>query len=704
MRMAQVRAERGTVRDLAAFGGLNLTDGVHDGELAACENLSTRRAPYLATRSAREAVAQYEGADAYYRFDGHTVVCAAGRLLFDGEDKGALSRGGKQFAVVGTTLVIFPDKLMLDVQSGAVTRMDARASFTGAVFTENAVTMPRAEDLHIELRDNIGSLDYFHAYDCTLAQFARAWNGEAWDLGKIAPFHRCIMARDSSSMFVLMDESGNPFHAESKYASAPDGADCDASGRFCKLHSTYRADVFRLTHAPELAELFAADDLADCVPSGTYFTQKRLRVAAVDGEENRLSFTEPAFDFIPTRIATVERSFEHTGNVFVKDTDDTTLNVRVSDRYNPIPAGSIIGVNDKQEVALWVPDVGWRERAVAHASLNGEVSFSLSPVGPNGVTIRRVIPDLDCLCEHQNRLWGVCNAQNGEVWDGNALRHVTSRVIVASALGEPTKFWQFDGVSTDSYQLAVGGEGDFTAICSYGGAVLAFKERKLHKILGGYPAEYYLTSRDFEGVQHGCAKSLAVIGGALFYKGVRGVYRYEGGAAACVSKKLGEFPCEGVGGTDGRRYYLSADGGLYVLDTQSGVWLREDGAHVTDFAGNEMLVGDTVFRIGTGAADADTPFSAEFAPFGERDGFAELRYVRLSLEVEIGKGAYLAVEVRTDGAWRTVGTAPSGTVGVTILRLPPMRCGEMRLRLSGRGDVTVRSLRRQYLKRSDRAS
>lgn len=618
MRLAQVRAERGTVRDLAAFGGLNWTDGTHDGELAACENLSTRRAPYLATRSAREVVAQYENADAYYRFDGHTVVCANGRLLFDGEDKGEISRGEKQFAVVGATLCIFPDKLTVNVQTGEVKPFAPPLTVTGATYESGKIT----------------------AVD---AKFS-----EHFDVGDIVDL--------SGTPLGLYDRRGLEIAAVDKNSI------------------TFTREAFPIYCSPQ-TPIYIAQAQEEFLPDPTctfrYGVQAR-------------GYTYEVFNASSTRIPKGALLVLHKFNDHAREA--------VCSMWLPDGRGDgvLLGTDSNAfRLGNQTRDVGTAQRYTF-----GEF------------TLQKATPHLDFICEHQNRLWGVCNAQDNAIYDEKTqtFSHVTSRVIYASELGEPTKFYQYDGTASDSYALAIAGEGDFTAICSYSGAVLAFKERKLHKILGGYPAEYYLTSRDFDGVKQGCAKSLAVIGGDLYYKGVRGVYRYSGGAAACVSKKLGEFPCEGVGGTDGRRYYLSADEGLYVLDTQSLIWLREDGAHVTDFAGNEMLVGDTVFRIGTGAADANTPFSAEFAPFGERDGFAELRYVRLSLEVEIGKGAYLAVEVRTDGAWRTVGTAPSGTVGVTVLRLPPMRCGEMRLRLSGRGDVAVRSLRRQYLKRSDRAS
>lgn len=593
MKVATVKGGREIVRDLTAFGGLNVTDDVRDGELSACENLSTRRFPCLASRSARALVAQYEGASAYDCFDGHEVVCANGRLFFDGSDLCAVEEGGKQFCVVGKHLCVFPDKLMIDVDSGAVTQMDA--SVSGLMTLSGAtVCLPYYRETG-RTSVFVGSNYYF--YRCSLSQFASAWDGTAWDLSKIAEYRFCSYVNVGDHVFLIVDDDGNPISVPSDDPEPTERY--NAHGRFIIGRGTAE---LQLTCPTLFSSVFAVGDAVSV-------DGERYMIASFDDETNTLSLSQADF---------------------------------------------------------------------AEATKQ--------------VTVQRDVPDLDFVCEHENRLWGASNA---------------TRTVYASALGEPTRFWTFDGVSTDSYQLVVGGEGDFTAICSYAGALCLFRERKLHKVLGGYPAEFYLTTRDVAGVRVGCHKSIRQLGGALYYLGVGGVQRFTGSAATCVSKKLGAIRGVACGGADGRRYYLSAGEDLYVYDLQTGLWLREDGLRVTDFAfadGLRMLAGDAVWRVGDGAADADTPFSATFAPFSER-AFARKRYARLALEVELGAGAFLTVEVRCDGgAWRAVGTLAAGTAGVEVLRLPPMRCGSLELRLRGAGDCAVLALRRRFEARSERES
>ena len=95
--------------------------------------------------------------------------------------------------------------------------------------------------------------------------------------------------------------------------------------------------------------------------------------------------------------------------------------------------------------------------------------------------------------------------------------------IWASALGDPTNFYVYDGLSTDSYAVAVGTDGAFTGCVAYGSTVLFWKEDCVHKVLGNYPAQYEIYTYTVPGVQEGSEKSLCIINETLFYKGRSGV-------------------------------------------------------------------------------------------------------------------------------------------------------------------------------------
>lgn len=89
-----------------------------------------------------------------------------------------------------------------------------------------------------------------------------------------------------------------------------------------------------------------------------------------------------------------------------------------------------------------------------------ENSFTINEGGDaETLTISRDVPDMDFICENENRLWG-CKEDT----------------IYSSKLGDPFNWNVFDGLSTDSYAVNVGSAGDFTACCSYLGYPVFFKE------------------------------------------------------------------------------------------------------------------------------------------------------------------------------------------------------------------------------------
>lgn len=309
------------------------------------------------------------------------------------------------------------------------------------------------------------------------------------------------------------------------------------------------------------------------------------------------------------------------------------------------------------------------------------------------VTVERKIPDLKLICESNNRLWG---CDDTTIW--------------ASALGDPLTWYNYDGLSTDSFAVSVGSDGAFTGCCAYGSGVLFWKEDLLHKVMGLQPSEYQLYTYTVQGPKAGCHKSLQVINEVLYYLGAEGVYAYAGGTPALISENFGTRRFrDAAAGTDGSRYYLSmADAatgawGLWTYDPQRAVWLREDDTRALDFTllDGELLflAGKTAWRVGQtgGAADDDLPWSALFYPMDEtlhnKKGAS-----RLLLRLELAPGAWVRAELREDdGPWRRWGTLHGQRRRSAVLTLLPGRCDTLQLRLSGSGRCVVKSLIREFV-------
>ena len=194
------------------------------------------------------------------------------------------------------------------------------------------------------------------------------------------------------------------------------------------------------------------------------------------------------------------------------------------------------------------------------------------------MTIERVMPDIDSgkMLEVGNRLWA-CSSSNNEIY--------------SSKQGD-IKNWQAygDGIATDSYAATVGCEGDFTGIARQNDSVIFFKENWILKLYGTKPSNYAIASYNVPGVERGSEKSIVWINGVLYYLSHLGVCQYSpGGQPVVISQKAFGYEKykNAVAGRHRDKYYISAQNKsgsyeLFVFDTATGLWHKEDNTQMVD--------------------------------------------------------------------------------------------------------------------------
>jgi len=179
------------------------------------------------------------------------------------------------------------------------------------------------------------------------------------------------------------------------------------------------------------------------------------------------------------------------------------------------------------------------------------------------------VPQMDYICAMNNRIWG-CSSSNREVY--------------ACKLGDPTQWYNFAGLSSDSYTATIGSDGNFTGAVSFNNSVLFFKKDRMHKVYGDYPSNFSITETTVNGVQEGSAKSLCVVNGTLFFKGVNDVMAYDGSLPEPISTNFGGVKYHGaVAGQQFDKYYISMldasnNSHLFVFDTINKTWVKEDSS------------------------------------------------------------------------------------------------------------------------------
>ena len=322
--------------------------------------------------------------------------------------------------------------------------------------------------------------------------------------------------------------------------------------------------------------------------------------------------------------------------------------------------------------------------------------------------IRRRLPEMDFVCQCQNRLWG-CRWGSDE--SGRAVNE-----IYASALGDFKNFHQYLGLSTDSWTASVGSDGPFTGAISFLGHPCFFKEDRVHTVTVSPTGAHRLDETVCRGVQRGSHQSLCVVGETLYYKARGAVCAWQGGFPQPVSEALGELPyAKAVGGTVDGRYWLSMEQGgdwsLFCYDPALGLWHREDKLHALFFAALE----DELYTVDADSGALLALKGSQGQPEAELHWMAEtgiLRYAgpdrqylsHFDLTLQAEEGSLLEVWLRYDsrGDWERVAQVePSGS-GTLTLPVQPRRCDHLQVRLCGRGEMRLYAWSRVLETGSDR--
>ncbi len=677
--------------DAVAFLGLNRTENTREGEMRDTQNLSTEAFPCLVQRRARVDDTAYRDPTDLFEWDGHLLVADGGVLKLDGVAIDNVTPGKKQFAVVNTKLCVWPDKVYIDLTNNRFGHLDAEVRSSGGVdsvaFTETTLK---------------AAIEKVAARDLTYMTFrgdASAWNPAVYTYGT-----------DRAEVEACFSNGAWSF---------PAGME--------KLHGFMSGSRGGVDGAITAGDIFIP------VKSGNSFAYAYANAEAESGNRpDKSGYNTEGYYAVFTRAdpdvtSTTDSNLRWHFDVYQKGMSAPVFSgvFRVGD------AVSVSGVEGYEARRAIVRAVDDQTNTLTFDA----GTFPGAYTGSDVVTVRREVPDLDFICAKDNRLWGVSNSQRNEAYNAQTgqVETFTSRVIYASALGDPMNWWVFDGVDTDSWQVAVGSEGDFTAITALDG-VCCWKENRLHKVFGAYPSEYYMSEYQVDGVAAGSERSCTVVNDVLYYVGRNGVYAYAGSRPREIGRALGEPPRNAAGCSDGERWYLSGTRGygtkeLLTFDLRRGLWMREDATDARAFA----FVGGRVCFVAYGVGrwidgvyvsdarmlrrtdpgrDGTLQWYAEFCPFyetggkGRRAGTAmrRRRYLRTFLRLDMAAGSSVSVAVRweNEANWTTLLNEDAVRGAVKEVAVPPRRCDRMFLKVSGRGLVTLRGVGREYVEGSGR--
>ncbi len=311
------------------------------------------------------------------------------------------------------------------------------------------------------------------------------------------------------------------------------------------------------------------------------------------------------------------------------------------------------------------------------------------------VTVSRRIPEMDYMTECNNRIWGCkYGLVNGD----------TVNEIYACKLGDFKNWDVFQGLSTDSYRASRGSDGFWTGAITLGGYPLFFKENCLEKVYPSADGAHQIVTTNLRGVQKGSAKSMAIVDEVLYYKSATDICAYDGSLPVSISDKLGvkADARNAVGGSLGPKYYVSFDGsggGLYVYDTRSGLWHREDDVKVSHFCRCDTeiycITEDNQLLAMTGqkgVPEGSISWMAQTCTIGL--SLPDRKYVtRLNLRLCASGTVRVYTDYDSMGTWeKKAEITGKGMLHSIVVPILPVRCDHMAIRLEGTGDFRLYSL------------
>ena len=344
--------------------------------------------------------------------------------------------------------------------------------------------------------------------------------------------------------------------------------------------------------------------------------------------------------------------------------------------------------------------------------IEGLINNSQEALKDQEVRADLTIPDLDYVCESNNRLWG---CRYGLI-DGQVVNE-----IKASKLGDFRNWNCYIGISTDSYTASVGTDGPFTGAITQRGYPVFFKEQCIHRVSGQTPATFSVQTTMARGVQRGSWRSLAIVSENIYYKSREAVMVYDGNMPTPVSEKLGDILySDARAGVLNDKYYISMKDGnehwhLFNYDTKYGTWYKEDGTQALGFgaADDDLYYIDeekntlVTVRGSVGTAEADFDWGAEFSlegvhytPEGSTDTPMRIRnskylsMFKIRMYLEPASIMRLWIKYDNDTKYEFMGEWQGKDIRSLNLPVVPKRCDHLRFKITGKGPAKIYDISR----------
>ena len=669
MKLPFLRVATGAKRErtVGQWGGLDERLIIDENCLSAMENMSTRFFPAIATRLSRGVPQQTIANPHGLYWKNHLFYVSGTQCYYDGSAVSGMTvtDGDKQIVGMGAYIVVFPDKKILNTATGEVTSVDAKYTQSGTITFEELTQ----DSVFCKISAS-GIDDVFERADGVT--FSGVGDESFKVDGKDATK---VITEKGDGYIVVSAVIQNSFTGKVRMM---------ADGSNTRLDGTGINEKFKIRDSVRISGC-SDDDLNMSGKEVTWTGTDNIVISAPFPAKTYTQSSTATFAAYYSGSDKTRIYAEDLGNGWAKG-DVITIAGCTNAAYNKSftieGAGTNFIIIDGTLPMGFTQASGLTITRTAHEETGITVKRTFFYV-PWGITISRESKSFDYVCEHDNRLWA-CNSLNHEIY--------------ASKLGDPTNWNCYEGISTDSYTVTVGSDGDFTGCASHGGYVLFFKEDAIHMMYGNKPANFQLNTERMPGVRKGSNRSLCVVNETLYYVGRQGVYRFDGAAPQKISEQIASELTAAVGSQQDGKYYLSClkDGeqAMLVYDPRLQLWCQEDATEFK-FAtyGNGVcyyIDSANALRTLTGADTDIIEWSIESGDL--REAMLNQKWIskaKFLLWLDVGSEANIYFRFDEDPLWHRAGTVHSVTAKTYTIPIIPQRCNRFRWKIEGKGQMKL---------------
>lgn len=709
--------ETGSSRqNVQTFGGYDHRLRISAGSFYDMNNMTCDNYPAISTRKKRQTVdGKFENASGMQCVNGNVYFIASEHDDEDNKDRyylyknstavktKELAAGVKKTAVMGAYIIIFPDKVRYNTLSGEFDELE--------ILFDKSVSIALCDSLY------------------------QPFNGFEPNSESGVRNIRFIIAIDSDEAQIMTDYTADT--ARSNSLKEDINSVLERRGYTGEYIYFIVADAEnKIMRAQTVENRFTFANKAETTSVGNSLMYDMrydfLYIGIKDSESGKVTKWSRDIPYIRIRGNGIGKLFDRRDLINI----DSNLPWMSAKQY--FNGDRIIYKTDANEDSIYI---------------QGVLSSEQYTFADGAILIKRNVPDMDLICEFNNRLCG-CKFSDGDE---------PLNEIYVSKLGSPGNFTVGTGTSAGGFVVSCGLNGKFTGMTAYNGYLCIFKEQGA-VLINSY---FNSTIADIPGVAESSSDSLCRIGNYLIYLGADGVYMFNGSTATKISENFGEVMMySGSAAVLGDKYYLNAydeassekltlrndaraeaarqlesqgvtpsDPGygsmlalstltiflaklaiwlknaysFFVYDTSSGLWTKEehgkgitainsDGKNIysIDVDGDMSITTDNAYKMTwegmTTTEEEDFDWFLETGEIGYT--LPDNKYVtRLNIRVNLPQGSNMRIGIRYDGNGDYTNLYDVSGSGLKSVTLPimPLKCETFALKAEGHGKCDILS-------------